>query len=126
MGGGGRWTAPHHESCGGRTMRLPIDTSGMTFLCAVAASPVLDFESRRQRADVDTGEALYALQLLALTGDAAEVVKITVAGEPKVAPGQPVKVAGLTANYWAMGDRSGLSFRAVKVEPVAVPARAAS
>ena len=70
-------------------MRLPIDTSGMTFLCAVAASPVLDFESRRQRADVDTGEALYALQLLALNGDAAEIVKVTVAGEPKVTAGQP-------------------------------------
>jgi hypothetical protein len=107
-------------------MRLPIDAAGMTFLCAVAASPVLDFESRRQRADVDTGEALYALQLLALNGDAAEIVKVTVAGEPKVTAGQPVKVAGLTANYWAMGDRSGLSFRAAKVEPVAAPARAAS
>ena len=108
-------------------MRLPIDTSGMTFLCAVAASPVLDFESRRQRADLDTGEALYALQLLALNGEAAEIVKVTVAGEPKgVGSGQPVRVAGLTANYWAMGDRSGLSFRAAKVEPVAAPARAAS
>jgi hypothetical protein len=92
----------------------------------VAASPVLDFESRRQRADLDTGEALYALQLLALSGEAAEIVKVTVAGEPKVASGQSVKVAALTANYWSMGDRSGLSFRAAKVEPVAAPARAAS
>ena len=53
-------------------------------------------------------------------------MKVTVAGEPKVTAGQPVKVAGLTANYWAMGDRSGLSFRAAKVEPVAAPARVAS
>jgi len=108
-------------------MRLPIDTSGMTFLCATTALPVLEFTSRQPRADLDTGEALYALQLLALNGEAAEVVKVTVAGEPKgVTAGQPVKVAGLTANFWSMNDRSGLSFRAVKVEPVGAPVRVAS
>ena len=108
-------------------MRLPIDTSGMTFLCATTALPVLEFGSHQPRADLDTGQALYALQLLALNGEAAEVVKVTVAGEPKgVTAGQPVKVTGLTTNFWSMNDRSGLSFRAAKVEPVGAPVRVAS
>jgi len=100
-------------------MRLPIDTSAMTFLCATPPVAVVDFESRRQKADTETGELLYAVQLVALAGDGAEIVKVTIAGEPKLTSGTPVRVSGLTANYWAMGDRSGLSFRAAKVEPVA-------
>ena len=102
-------------------MRLPIDTSAMTFLCATPPVAVVDFESRRQKADTETGELLYAVQLVALAGDGAEIVKVTVAGEPKLTSGAPVTVSGLTANYWAMGDRSGLSFRAAKVEPVTAP-----
>ena len=102
-------------------MRLPIDTAEMTFLCAIAPAPVVDFETRRQRAD-ENGEPLYGLQLVALTGDGAEVLKVTVAGEPGgLSQGKPVKVAGLVANYWQMNDRSGVSFRAARVEALTAP-----
>lgn len=97
-------------------MRLPIDTSGMTFLCAVAPTPVLDFESRQQKADSGTGEFLFAMQLVAMGPEGADMLKVQVAGEPKgVTQGQPVRVSGLTANYWQMGERSGVSFRAAQV-----------
>lgn len=47
------------------------------------------------------------------------------AGESKgLSVGGAVKVSGLVATTWAMGDRSGVSFRAAKVEPA--PARAAA
>ncbi len=99
-------------------MRLPINTAEMTFLCAVAPTPVMEFETRRQRAD-ENGEPLFGIQLVALTEGGAEVLKVTVAGEPKtLKQGQAVKVEGLTANYWQMGERSGVSFRAAKVEPL--------
>jgi len=33
-----------------------------------------------------------------------------------MAPGQPARVSGLVATPWAMGERSGVSFKATKVE----------
>jgi hypothetical protein len=46
-------------------MRLPIDTSAISFLCALAPEPVVDFETRRPKAD-ENGEPLYVIQLLAM------------------------------------------------------------
>ena len=39
-------------------MKLPVDTSAIAFLCAVEAEPVVDFETKRPRAD-ENGEPLY-------------------------------------------------------------------
>ena len=36
-------------------MKLPIDTSDIAFLCALAPEPVVDFETRRPKAD-ENGE----------------------------------------------------------------------
>jgi hypothetical protein len=47
-------------------MKLPVDTSAIAFLCAVEAEPVVDFETKRPRAD-ENGEPLYAVQLIAMT-----------------------------------------------------------
>jgi len=33
------------------TMKLPIDTSAIAFLCALAPEPLVDFETKRPRAD---------------------------------------------------------------------------
>jgi len=38
--------------------------------------------------------------------------------------GHPVKVVGLVAQPWTMGDRSGVAFRAARVEPVMAQAKA--
>ena len=38
-------------------MRLPIDTSAISFLCALLPEPVVDFETRRPKAD-ENGEPL--------------------------------------------------------------------
>ena len=46
-------------------MKLPIDTSAIAFLCALAPEPVIDFETKRPRAD-ENGEPLYVIQLLAM------------------------------------------------------------
>jgi hypothetical protein len=47
-------------------MKLPVDTSAIAFLCAVEAEPVVDFETKRPRAD-ENGEPLYLVQLIAVT-----------------------------------------------------------
>jgi MYXO-CTERM domain-containing protein len=36
-------------------VKLPVDTSAIAFLCAMAPEPVLDFETKRPRAD-ENGE----------------------------------------------------------------------
>ncbi len=107
-------------------MKLPIDTSGMTLLCATPPEPVIDFDTRRPRAD-ENGEPIYQLQVVALGEGGAEVLQVKVSGQPKgITQGAPVKVTGLVATPWSMNDRSGVSFRAAKVEPVAATASASS
>lgn len=106
-------------------MKLPIDTSGFTFMVALAPEPVLDFESKRQKASED-GELLWSVQLVALGEGSAQILPVKVAGQPSPAikQGVPVRVTGLVASPWSMdGGRSGVSFRASKIEAVA-PAKA--
>jgi hypothetical protein len=107
-------------------MRLPIDTSAISFLCALAPEPVLDFETKRPRAD-ENGEPLYVIQLLAMGEDSADLIAVKVPGvpSPAIRQGAPVKVHGLVAQPWTMADRAAVSFRAARVEP-AVPAAKAS
>lgn len=101
-------------------MRLPIATNSVLFLCAAPPIPVVDFESRRPRAD-ENGEPLHVTQLVGLFPDGAEVIKVQLSGRaPELAQGQSVRVEGLVANYWQMGERSGVSFRADAVAGVPV------
>jgi hypothetical protein len=107
-------------------VKLPVDTSAIAFLCAMPPEPVVDFETKRPRAD-DNGEPLYVVQLIAMTDGAAEILAVKVPGMPAqgIRQGHPVKVVGLVAQPWTMGDRSGVAFRAARVEP-AVPVAKAS
>ena len=97
-------------------MRLPIDTAGITFLAAGPAEPALDYDTKAVKVD-DAGQPIYAVQVVALSDGGAEVIAVKVAGEPKgVAQGTGLKLVGVTAQPWAMGDRSGVAFRAARVE----------
>ena len=106
-------------------MRLPIDTSGMSFVVAGAVEPVRDFESKQPRTD-ENGSPLFAVPLMVLGDNQPEIISVKLAGEaPAVAPGQPAKVTGLTATPWSMGERSGVAFKATKVESAASSGRQA-
>jgi hypothetical protein len=106
-------------------VKLPIDTSAIAFMCALAPEPVVDFETRRPKAD-ENGEPLYLIQLLAMGDGSADLIAVKVPGVPPSAirQGAPVKVTGLVAQPWAMNDRSGVSFRAARVEPAMAAAKA--
>ena len=81
-------------------MKLPIDTAGITFLAAGAPEPALDYDTK--------------------------AAKVDESGQPKgVTQGTALKLVGLTAQPWSMGDRSGVAFRAAHIE-AAGPARPAS
>ena len=106
-------------------MKLPVDTSAIAFLCAVEAEPVVDFETKRPRAD-ENGEPLYMVQLIAMTDGAAEIIAVKVPGLPSagIRQGHPVKVTGLVAQPWSMNDRAGVAFRAARIEPAVPQAKA--
>jgi hypothetical protein len=86
---------------------------------------VVDFETKRPRAD-DNGEPLYVVQLVALAENSAEILAVKVPGMPGpgLRQGHPVKVVGLVAQPWTMGDRSGVAFRAARIEPAMAQAKA--
>jgi hypothetical protein len=106
-------------------MRLPIDTNLVSFICAGNPEPVVDFESRRPKTD-ESGTPLFHVALVAMSDGVAEVIAVKVPGEPKgITQGAQVRPAGLVAVPWAMGDRSGIAYRASRIEPV-TPTRAAS
>jgi hypothetical protein len=101
-------------------VRLPIDTSSLTFIAGSDPAAVLDME-RRPRADKATGEVLWRLDVVALGGeDGAEVWPVRVVGEPRgIRVGQALRVVGLSASPWEMEGRHGISFRAHSVEAAA-------
>jgi hypothetical protein len=108
-------------------MRLEIKTERMQFLVTRAPEPKSDGDGR-QKADRDTRELLYVVELVALDGSgasSAEVIKVTTAGEPKIAYGQFVHVTGLVVTPWSMDGRSGISFRAQSIVPAKQSAAAA-
>jgi hypothetical protein len=86
---------------------------------------VIDFQTKQPRAD-DNGEPLYVVQLLVMGEDSADLIAVKVPGVPSQAirQGAPVKVSGLVAQPWTMNDRSGVSFRAARIEPAMAAAKA--
>jgi hypothetical protein len=103
-------------------VRLPIDTSRLQFLVVAAAEPLRQFEEGKPReawaprTDAN-GEILWRVQLVALGDGEAEIIRVAVPGDPKVAQGEMVRVEGMTAQAWEMEGRSGMAFRAQAVRP---------
>src|SRR4051794_23193161 len=115
-------------------MRLPIDTSRLKFLVVAPADPLRQYEEGKPReawaprTDVN-GEVLWRVQLVALGNGEAEIIRVAVPGEPKVAQGEMVKVDALTAQAWELDGRSGMSFRCQAIGPESgrpVPVKAAA
>ena len=106
-------------------MKLPIDTSH-TMIVAGTVEPVIDFDTKRQRAD-QNGEPLWSVELVSFCEDGTQVWSTRVVGEPPgLRAGQPVRVRGLVAHTWEMEGRHGISFRAGSLEPASAPAAKSS
>lgn len=97
-------------------MRLPIDTQAVRFVTAGPAEPVIDFETKTQRVDA-SGLALFNVHLFAVGSGSRDSITVKVAPEPKgLGEFTPVKVTGLMASTWEVGDKHGVSFRAERIE----------
>ena len=110
-------------------MRLPIDTSRLKFLVVAPAEPLRQYEEGKPReawaprTDVN-GEVLWRVQLVALGDGEAEIIRVAVPGDPKVAQGEMVAVDRLTAQPWELDGRSGMAFRCLAIGSAARSARA--
>ncbi|SHK76758.1 hypothetical protein [Streptomyces yunnanensis] len=103
---------------------IPVDTSRLGVLrCAVAPEPkIADFETKQVKKDRD-GNTVYTVGVtVRQQGRRVSVIEIAVPGEPKgIVEGTEVRVTGLEAFAWAMGDRHGISFRAAAITPAPAP-----
>ncbi|MFF7687384.1 hypothetical protein ACFZB6_14655 [Streptomyces syringium] len=106
---------------------IPVDTTRLGVLrCAVAPEPKMSgFETKEVKRDRD-GNTIYTVAVMVRQdGRRVSVIEISVTGEPKgVVEGAEVRVTGLEAFSWAMGDRHGISFRAAAITPVPATAPA--
>lgn len=106
---------------------LPIDTAKFTgIICAVAPAPRLaNRETGQLRVDRETGQTVYQVGLCLMSGASADVVNVSVPGEPRgVQLGMPVQVRDLVATPWENEGRHGIAFRATEIKPLAAPAAA--
>ena len=100
-------------------MKLPIDTSVLTFMCSLAPRPVINGQTKLPKADAD-GQPLHSVELASFGPEGAQVLVVKFPGSPPagVIPGASVKVTNLMVSDWDIDGRHGLSFRAGKVEAV--------
>ena len=98
-------------------MQLEIKTEGVDFVVSRAPLPKNDNDGR-QKTDRETGAPLCVTELVAMDESGAEVIKVTTAGEPRVAKRQLVTVLRLVATPWTIDGRGGVAFRADEIVPV--------
>ena len=83
-------------------MRLPVDTSVVSFVSAGPAEPTLDFDTKQQKIDAK-GVAINQVHLFVVGESTREVITVKVAGEVRgLGQFTPVKVTDLVATTWNM------------------------
>lgn len=105
---------------------IPVDTSRLGVLrCAVEPeAKISNFETQEVKKDRE-GNTIYTVGVMVRQdGRRVSVIEVAVTGEPQgVTEGTEVRITGLEAFAWSMGDRHGISFRAAAITPVpSVPA----
>ena len=101
-------------------MRFPIDTARLKFMVVAAPEELLQFEEGKpreawaRRTDA-SGDVLWRVQVVALGDGDAEIIRVTVPGDPKVGQGEMVRVQGMTQQAWEMDGRSGQTYRAESI-----------
>jgi hypothetical protein len=92
----------------------------LKFMVVAPAEELRQFEegkpkeawARRTNAD---GEVLWRVQVVALGDGDAEIIRVTVPGDPTVGQGEMVRVAGLTQQACEMDGGSGQTYRAESI-----------
>ena len=76
---------------------------------------------QRQTGELN-GQPVFNVHLFSVGAGGRDVITVKVTGEPKgIAQFTPVRLHELVATTWAMGDRSGVSFKATRLEAAGTP-----
>ena len=102
-------------------MKLKLDTAGVSFICTREPEQRIAFDTGQPKIDRETGQPLWQVQFMALDTTGADVIAVTVPGDPNITVGQPVRVEGLVASPWAQEGRSGIAFRADSLRASGAP-----
>jgi hypothetical protein len=99
---------------------IPVDCANLTLMVggAILAATSPDGSPRRNSA----GQPLYNVPVIVVVeGGNADTLAVRVPGPvPQIASLTPIKFDGLSARPWSMdGGRSGVSFTAERLHPVA-------
>ncbi|MEV4925689.1 SCO3933 family regulatory protein [Streptomyces roseoverticillatus] len=109
---------------------IPVDTTRLGVLrCAVAPEPKMTgLEEKKEVKRDREGNTVWTVGVMVRQdGRRVSVIEVAVPGEPKgIAEGVEVRLTGLEAFAWAMGDRHGISFRANAITPAPAAAPAAT
>ncbi len=97
--------------------QIPVDVSKLQTLAGGGATPLLD-QGGQQKHDQE-GRPLFVLPIVALVeGGMPEVFSVRVPGAPpELATLTPLRLVGLVARPWSIGDRSGVTFSCASVQP---------
>ena len=104
---------------------IKVDTTGTRYTVGAAPRPKNDMEGR-QRTDRQTGTPLFTTQLVKVDDEGAEILSVTTPGAPSVEQGAEVRPVALIAIPWQQGQRSGVAFKADRIEPAHTPASKAA
>jgi hypothetical protein len=106
-----------------KSMRFPIEAHAMTHVCATPPQPVKDYQSGHQKAD-ENGEPLFSVGVLAMANGEAELITVKVAGKMPagLVGGAALKVTDLVVQHWSIEGKSGMAFRASRIEPLSAAA----
>ena len=103
---------------------VPVDVSKLTIPICVVEPAVKTNPEGEVKKDRD-GNTQYTVAVsVGMSGGRRlpDVIAVTTVREPDgIAVGTPVRLVGLIARPWQMGDRSGLAFSAEAVVPAVSP-----
>lgn len=99
--------------------QIRMETAGALLICVTAPEArVRNPDTGEVRVDRATGQPLYQVGVCYVAGRIAEVLRVSVVGEPKgLVVGHTVKVTGLRAIQWEQDGRRGTAYKADAIEP---------
>jgi hypothetical protein len=100
-------------------VQFRIDTSELTFIVSTPPRPVTRFGSDEIRLSKD-GQQIHAVELIVLSDDGGDKIRVKVPGKPELRPRSEVRVTGLVAMPWEQNGRTGVAFSAESIEPASV------
>lgn len=104
-------------------MRFPLDVPQLTCQVVSEAEPERQYDrdkpvqERAPKTD-QNGELLWRVRLVVQSESDAEVIFVSVPGDPNVKRGELVRVEGFTIGAWERNGGYGVTFRGTAIRPV--------